>query len=156
MENQEINEYRTRLLNQLEATADAFCAACKAVPDPFAPTEEDGWNTHQLAAHARDVQVHVYGQRVRRCVEEDAPVFPNFDNAVWNAEHYRADEPLDAVLDEFMGDVRQIVPWLRKLPAAAWSRPSRHAVYGEFAMQHWVERMLAHIKEHLATVQKVK
>ena len=156
MESNELNEYRDRLLRQIENSAEDFCAACKAIADPFAPLEVDGWNTHQLAAHTRDVQVHVYGARSRRTVEEDAPVFPNFDNEVWNAEHYHTDEPLDAILAEFLADVRAIVPWLRKLSPSDWSRPSRHAVYGEFAMQHWVERMLAHIKEHLATLQKAK
>jgi hypothetical protein len=156
MENQEIFEYRARLLDHIETVADEFCAACKAIDDPFAPIEADGWNTHQVAAHARDVQIYVYGARTRRSVDEEAPLFPNFENESWNAEHYHAGEPLATILNELLADVHQIVPWLRKLPASAWSRSSRHAVYGEFAMQHWVERMLAHIKEHLATVQKVK
>ncbi len=155
MENKELLSYRSQLIGRLESTAKVFSEACLAVSDPYAPIETDGWNTHQLAAHARDVQIHVYGARVRRTVKEDKPVFPNFDGDAWNAEHYRADEPIVKICEEFLSDVREITSWLEGLPLSAWSRPSRHEVYGEFTMQTWVERMLAHIVEHLETVKKV-
>jgi hypothetical protein len=63
-------------------------------------------------------------------------------------------EPIAKIVDEFLADVREITSWLENLPLSAWSRPSRHEVYGEFTMQTWVERMLAHIEEHLATLKK--
>lgn len=154
MENKELISYRSQLITRIKSAAQGFSEACRAVKDPFAPVEADEWNTHQLAAHTRDVQIHVYGARVRRTVEEDKPVFPNFDNDAWNAEHYHTDEPISNIVDEFLADVRQMVPWLEGLPASAWSRLSRHEVHGEFTMQTWVERMLAHIEEHLETLKK--
>ena len=155
MENKELLSYRSQLFQRIRSSAGEFSDACRAVKDPSASVEAGGWNTHQLAAHTRDVQVHVYGMRARRTVEEDRPVFPNFDNDSWNAEHYHADEPLAKILDEFLADVNEITPWLEGLPLEAWSRPSRHEINGDFAMQFWVERMLAHIKEHLESVRKV-
>jgi hypothetical protein len=155
MENNELISYRLQLFQRIKTAAHDFSEACRAVKDPFAAVEGGEWNTHQLAAHTRDVQIHVYGARVRRTVEEDKPVFPNFDNDAWNAEHYHADEPIASIVDEFLADVRQITPWLEGLPASAWSRQSRHEVNGEFTMQTWVERMLAHIEEHLESVKKV-
>lgn len=154
MENNELLAYRSRLIERLKSAAQEFSEACRAIKNPFAPVEADGWNTHQLAAHTRDVQIHVYGARVRRTVEEDKPVFPNFDNDAWNAEHYHADEPIAKICEEFQTDIRQMVPWLEGLPLSAWSRLSRHEVYGEFTMQTWVERMLAHIEEQLETIRK--
>lgn len=156
MENNELLAYRSRLIERLKSTAQEFSDACRAVQNPFAPVEADGWNAHQLAAHARDVQIHVYGARVRRTVEEEKPLFPNFDGDAWNAEHYKTDEPISKIADEFLADVRQMTPWLEGLPLTTWSRPSRHEVYGEITMQTWVERMLAHIEEHLATLKKTE
>jgi hypothetical protein len=153
MENNELLAYRSHLIELLKSTAQEFSDACLAIKDPFEPVEAEGWNTHQLAAHTRDVQIHVYGARVRRTVEEDKPIFPNFDNDAWNAEHYHTDEPLTKILDEFLANVRQITPWLEGLPLSAWSRLSRHEISGDFAMQTWVERMLAHIEEHLETIR---
>ena len=118
MENKELLSYRSQLFQRIQQAAQEFSDACRAVKDPSAPVEAGGWNTHQLAAHTRDVQIHVYGMRARRTVEEDRPVFPNFDNDTWNAEHYHADEPLAKILDEFLADVHEITPWLEGLPVS--------------------------------------
>lgn len=154
MQNKELLSYRSQLIQRIQSAAQEFSDTCRAVKDPFAPVEAGGWNAHQLTAHTRDVQIHVYGLRARRTVDEDLPVFPNFDNDVWNAEHYHIDEPIAKIMDEFLADVRQMVPWLEGLPPSAWSRNSRHEINGDFTMQTWVERMLAHIEEHLATIRK--
>ena len=59
----ELTEYRTRLIENLEQAAKEFRAQCLAVKDPFAPLEEGGWNTHQVAAHTRDVDAMVLPSR---------------------------------------------------------------------------------------------
>ena len=150
----ELLEYRTSLLERVLAASQEFCAACKAVIDPRAPIE-DGWNVHQLAAHTRDVANLVYGLRTRRTVEEENPIFQNFDADAHYAGHYDLDEPLSKILDEFMSSVTTQVEWLKTLPNEAWARESRHETMGGgFTTQLWVERGLAHIEEHLASVKK--
>jgi hypothetical protein len=150
----ELAEYRKRLLERLAGAAAEFHAACLAVADPFAPID-DGWNVHQIAVHTRDVHRMVYGLRARRTVEEENPVFENFDGDAYMEAHYDAGEPLGELLDGFVEEVTALVEWLGKLPAEAWSRESRHATLGSgFTLQRWVERDLAHIKEHLQTVKQ--
>ena len=144
-----------KMIEEFVVAADAFRMACLAVSDPFKATDEGGWNTHQLAAHTRDVDKVVYGMRVRRTVEEDNPEFPNFDADEWVAANYNADEPLASILDELSASVQETAAMLTKLPAEAWSRESSHVSYGGvFTLQTWVERGLAHIEEHLETVRK--
>ena len=148
-------EYRAKLIDHLEATADEFRQACLAVADPFKAVDEGGWNTHQLAAHTRDVDKVVYGMRIRRTVEENDPVFEDFDADPWMATHYDVDEPLASILDELSASVKETAAMLRELPPEAWSRESSHEIYGGgFTLQTWVERGLAHIQEHLETVKK--
>jgi hypothetical protein len=151
----ELLEYRTNLIDKLAATAKDFRAACLAAKDPYTPLEEGGWNVHQVAVHTRDVDKLVYGLRARRTTLEDNPEFQNFDGDAYMAEHYNADEPLDELLDGFVVSVQYLAENLRTLPAGAWSRESRHTTLGSgFTLQAWVERDLAHIQEHLATVKK--
>ena len=148
-------EYRSKLIDHLVSTGEEFRRSCLGIDEPFKATEEDGWNMHQLATHARDVQRMVYGMRIRRTVDEDNPEFQSFDADDWMAEHYEPDEPLASVLDELSASITETVSMLRELPPEAWSRESSHEVYGEgFTLQTWVERGLAHIEEHLQTVQK--
>ena len=150
-------EYRSKLIDRLEASMVEFRRACLAISDPFQAVDEGGWNTHQLAAHTRDVDKVVYGMRIRRTIEEDNPEFRNFDADEWMATHYDADEPLASILDELSASIKTAASMLRGLPREAWSRASRHETYvSGFTLQTWVERGLAHIEEHLETVNKVE
>jgi len=153
----ELNEYRTQLVERLIAAGENFRAECLAVRDPFAPLEEGGWNTHQVAAHARDVDKMVYGLRAKRTAIEDNPEFQSFDGDQYTAEHYNAKESLSEMMDGFVESVVSLAEVLRGLPVEAWARESRHATLGSgFTLQTWVERSLAHIEEHVETVKKGK
>ena len=153
----EMIEYRTHLIEKLLAAAINFRAECLAAKDPFAPLEENGWNTHQVAAHTRDVDKMVYGMRAKRTALEDNPQFESFDGDKYSAEHYDAREPLSEMMDGFVQSIEGLAEVLRGLPVEAWARESRHATLGSgFTLQTWVERNLAHIEEHMATVMKRK
>ncbi|MEW6401050.1 MAG: DinB family protein [Chloroflexota bacterium] len=151
----ELIAYRSRMLDRLLELAEEFRKACKAVKDPFAAVDVGGWNTHQLAAHTRDVDRHVYGMRTRRTISEENPLFNTFDADSWMGAHYGSSEPLAGILDELTTSIKELVEKLRNLPPGAWARESRHETLGGgFTTQIWVERGLAHIEEHLASVKK--
>jgi hypothetical protein len=151
----ELAEYRVKLMQKLEETANAFREECLKTQDPYAPLHSKGWNVHQIAVHTRDVDELVYGVRVRRAAAEENPEFPNFDSEAYMAANYNASEPLEDVLNSFVANVQALVQWLRALPAESWSHVSRHTTLGRnLTLQTWVERDLAHIQEHLQTVKE--
>ena len=153
----EITEYRKQLINKLITMARAFRTACLAVPDPFRPVDEDGWNVHQIAAHVRDVDQLVYGLRAKKTATEDNPAFSNFDGEAYAREHYSSEESLEKILNGFVQSVESLADMLRNRPTETWSRVSCHEKLGEnLSLQLWVERGLAHIEEHLETVRKVQ
>ncbi len=147
-------EYRTRLLDKLLESSQAFCAACRAAPDPRRPVDENSWNVHQLAAHVRDLDAQSYGRRARRTLAEEYPLFPKFHADRWAAEHYDPDEPLEKILDEFLHSVQDLVAELKTQPAETWSRLGRHEIQGDRTLQIWVERSLEHVREHLDSVKR--
>ena len=150
---EQLLEYRQQLLARLEESAREFRAACQAAASRTVAREADGWNIHQIAVHTRDTEKLVYGLRIRRSLEEENPLFQNFDGDAWMTEHYDPNEPLASVLDGLVDSVEQIVARLRDLPPEVWTRPSQHKTYGAgLTAQTWVERSLAHIEEHLKTV----
>jgi len=153
----ELNDYRTQLINKLVSVAKDFRSACLAVKDAYMPLEADNWNVHQVAAHTRDVDKLVYSLRAQRTAQEDNPEFQNFDSDAYTREHYSADESLQEMLDGFVQNVEALAVILHALPPESWSRVSRHVKLGSgFTLQTWVERALAHIEEHLETVQKAQ
>ena len=151
----EVLEYRMQLIEKLLAVTKDFRTACLAVQDPFAPLGEGGWNTHQIAAHTRDVDQFAYSLRARRTASEDNPEFESFDGDLYAAQHYDPNEPLSNLLDGFTANIESLVELLRGLPIEAWARESRHVTLGGgFTLQTWVERDLAHIEEHAMTVKR--
>ena len=154
---EELNDYRSRLVDRLEAATKEFRAACLEVKDIYAPIEPGGWNVHQVAVHARDVEELVYGLRARRTLQEDNPEFPNFDGEAYLREHYDPKESLRSILDGLVASVESLAVMLRGMPVEGWSRLSRHATQGGgLTSQTWVERGLKHIEEHLAAVQQAQ
>jgi len=150
----ELLEYRKALIDRLLQVAHEFRDECLAAKDPFAALD-GGWNIHQIAMHTHDVDKLVYASRVRRTAEEDNPEFPNFDGEAHMREHDPSNRPLPVILDDFVNNVEELAQMLHDLSIPAWSRVSRHATLGHgFTLQTWVERDLAHIKEHLEEVRK--
>jgi hypothetical protein len=151
----ELSEYRRKLMQKLEETANAFREECLKAQDPNAPLHAGGWNVHQIAVHTRDVDKLVYGLRARRTAAEENPEFPNFDGEAFMGANYNAGEPLEEVLRSFVENTQALVEWLRALPVDSWSRLSRHTTLGrDLTLETWVERDLAHIQEHLKTVKE--
>jgi mycothiol maleylpyruvate isomerase-like protein len=151
----ELEEYRMSLMQRLEEAARAFRTEVLAVKDPHAPLDQEGWNVHQIAVHTRDVDQLVYGLRARRTAVEDHPHFPNFNGESHMAEHYDPNEPLPELLNGLVENVSALIELLRALPVEGWSRVSSHATLGSgLTLQSWVEKDLAHIQEHLETVNK--
>lgn len=149
-----LQEYRQQLVARFEQATHEFHDVVEAVTSPKLPLAVGGWSAHQIAVHTRDTQTLVYGPRIRRTIEEDNPLFENFDGEKWMAEHYDADESLASILDGLADSVRESVRHLKRLAPAGWARESRHETLGEgFAVQTWAERSLAHIEEHLKSAR---
>ena len=150
----ELEEYRENLLQRFETAVKEFRRACEAFADPQRPLGAGEWSVHQIAVHTRDTDREVYGLRMRRTLEEENPLFVNFDGEAWMASQYDAKEPLQQILSELAESVREQVQRLRAVPREVWSRPSRHETLGKgFTTQTWVERNLTHIEEHLVTLR---
>jgi len=151
----ELLDYRQKLLARLESSAMQFVSACRE-RGAAAAGVDGAWNIHQLAAHTRDVEFFVYGLRIEKTLQEDNPLFPNFDADAWMAEHYQPAEPLEQILSQFLAHVQALCQTLRAAPPEVWSRVSRHAAQGgDLTLQLWAERSLAHIEEHLQSASNL-
>lgn len=149
----ELLEYRVFLVRRLGRAADEFCELCK----PIEPTRKiDGERTaHQIAFYARGLNALVYDLRARRTLNEENPLFENFDPPTWLAQHYDPTEDYEKILSEFKTQVQALCQTLAALPNADWSRVSRHQLLGaELTLQLWVEYGLAQIEERLIEVRR--
>lgn len=150
---EELLEYRQRMVMKIASAPEKIEAAILRIKDPTLPLESGGWNLHQVVAHMRDVNRHVYLPRLHRIIDEDNPMFENFDGEAWMVEHYQLQEPIRKLVTDFNEQCLSSADWLKTLPLEAWNRPGRHPSFGKHSLQWWVERTLAHINEHLSQLE---
>ncbi|MFH2102307.1 MAG: DinB family protein [Chloroflexota bacterium] len=143
-----------KAIERLARQGEEWRRAVAAIPDPRVELESGDWNPHQLLAHTRDTNAHVYLLRLQRIVLEDNPLFGNFDADTWMAARYDPDEPLDTILEELVGQCDAAAAWLNGLADAVWARPGTHVTIGTLPFAGWLERMLAHIQEHLDQLKR--
>lgn len=151
---EELLEYRQRMIKKIAKTSEFVEAATLRIKDHSQALETDGWNLHQVIAHMRDVNQHVYLLRLHRIIDEENPMFEDFDGEAWMAENYQPREPIHKLVSEFKEQCNSSANWLKNLPVEAWNRPGRHPYFGEHTLQWWTERTLAHIEEHLAQLKQ--
>jgi hypothetical protein len=146
---EELLEYRQRMVNKFAESGKLLETALLLINDPTQPLEPGGWNPHQVVAHMRDVNRQVYIPRLHRIVEEENPLFEDFDGETWMTLHYQPREAMQELITEFGEQCLTNATWLRSLPIETWNRSGKHPTIGVHSLQWWVERLLAHISDHL-------
>lgn len=91
--------------------SDATCLRTVPAPGVFSPV--------QYGAHVRDI-LRVYGDRILIMLEEDDPVFPQFnpDEGVWDAYNRLA---VGDLADDLEAQARRLASILDGLEPAQWS-----------------------------------
>jgi len=148
----ELAAYRQALLERFTAIIGDMTRAAACVDQDGASGSEDweAWNLHQVLAHLRDKEAQFYSLAIQRILNETWPQLAGFDSMGWMAGHYRPDEPISSILEEY-ARLRQLeLDWLYSLSELDWNRLGWHPYWGWRTLQWWVEKSLAHARRHLA------
>ena len=151
----ELYEYRTELMASSLAIVHDFRQVLEAVPAshlhispaPGLPSP------HEALAHLRDIQVQALTGRLIQILTEENPHFVLFDDEAWLAGHYRADEPWQAILEEYAASKRQVLGGLDPQDASIWNRIAHHPWFGKRTFQWWVERCFEYAESYLAQIR---
>ncbi len=110
------------------------------------------WTTHQVVAHMRDTEQHVFLQRVQRILGEDHPSVQTFDSDEWNREHYDPNEPLKKIAAEFRAARRKMIALLRKTKDRDWDNWALHPEHRRISLDWLVMHDYHHTMEHIAQI----
>lgn len=148
----ELIEYRAELLKRLMAQPPLVVQTLGAITQrPQAPADTPN-QLHFMVAHIRDLEGLAFLPRIRRILTEDRPELEAFASHRWSAASYDPTRPLPDLLREWQQLRADAVSVLQGLPAAAWSRLGFHPPSGWRTLQWWVERLYAHVREHVAEI----
>lgn len=105
------------------------------------------WNAVEVIGHLADTS-EIFAERIRRCLEEDGPAIPSFDQDVLARERGNASaDPLDLArrLQRSHGRIVQLL----RTPGAA-GRTGLHAEWGRVTAAHFAAYEARHSREHVA------
>lgn len=109
----------------------------------------DDWSVHAVLAHLRDVERHVFLNRIRRILNEEYPALESFDQEQWNRDHYSAEEPLEDIVAEYESLRQEEIQLLRNASAEDWTRRGVHPEYGNLSVEWLALHNYAHTLDHL-------
>lgn len=139
------------LLSGSLATLHSAVADWPAADWPRRPASAE-WSLTEIACHLRDVEREVNLPRLHSVVEQDNPFLAGADTDPWAIARDYAAQDGPAALDAFSLTRQETIRFLRRQPAAAWTRTARHAIFGPTLLVEIVGWMLDHDRLHLAQV----
>jgi hypothetical protein len=105
------------------------------------------WTAVEVIGHLADAS-EIFAERVRRCIDEDRPALPSFDQDALAAERRNAERDPMELSRRLSSAHAQIVRLLMDEPAR--SRPGIHSEYGELDAGHFGAYQARHAHEHSA------
>jgi hypothetical protein len=109
------------------------------------------WSVLEYAAHVRDVN-RVFAERARLILEEDDPLFANWDqDAAAVADRYDLQDPA-VVAHELAEAAEAFADRLDAVPDGAWERPGRRSNGSVFTLRTLGQYYLHDVVHHLHDV----
>ncbi|WP_027481441.1 DinB family protein [Deinococcus pimensis] len=108
----------------------------------------DKWSAHENLAHLGQFHQAIR-DRVNWIVTQDNPTFERYQPDADPGTRAWAAKPSARMLADFVTARRDLVEFLRGLPAEAWARPGTHGTFGTLTLAGWLEFWLQHEGHHI-------
>lgn len=115
--------------------------------DRLRATRFGDWTAVEVIGHVAD-SAEIFAERVRRCIEEDRPALPSFDQDALAAERRNAERDPMELSRRLSAANAEIVR--RLMDERARSRPGIHSEHGELDAGHFGAYQARHGHEHAA------
>lgn len=109
------------------------------------------WSPTEYACHVRDVFV-LFGQRVRLMLDEDDPMFANWDQDETAIEDDYASQLPSEVSTQLVAAGRAVAEIFDAVPADAWDRVGRRSNGSQFTVETLGQYFLHDVVHHLHDV----
>ena len=114
--------------------------------------DDTTWSPLEYACHVRDV-FRLYDERLLLMLNEDNPLFPNWDQDATAVEQRYDEQDPSLVADELTRAATQIASRFDGLPADAWTRRGRRSDGASFTIESFARYFTHDWVHHLHDVE---
>jgi hypothetical protein len=115
----------------------------------------DRWSICEVLNHLTDVEKLAVGLRAKRVVEEDLPLFVDYDRDARYAAGAYANDDGERALENFRKARKASLAWLEKLKPTDWTRRGKHPAVGEVDLTQLLSLWAFHDLSHLRQVTEL-
>ena len=119
----------------------------------------DRWSICEVLNHLTDVEKLAVGLRAKRVVEEDRPLFVDYDRDARYAAGAYANDDGEVALENFRKARNASLAWLERIQPSDWKRRGMHHVVGEVELSQllslWAFHDLGHIRQVAELVKAI-
>jgi len=119
----------------------------------------DRWSICEVLNHLTDVENLAVGLRAKRVVEEDRPLFVDYDRDARYAAGAYANDDGERALEKFHEARKASLAWLEKMKPSDWERKGKHPAVGEVELSQllslWAFHDLGHIRQVAELVKAI-
>jgi hypothetical protein len=139
-----------RCLRNTPAALENLCALATPENLRFKPSPER-WSICEVLNHLTEVETRVTGSRARRILEEEMPLFVDYDRDARYAEGAYKNDDGELALENFQKARAASLRWLEEIRPSDWKRRGRHHVVGEVELSQllnlWAFHDLSHMRQ---------
>ena len=115
------------------------------------------WSPLEIAHHVY-ITEGLALEQLHRVQDEDNPAVPDISSDSEQQQLALAEAPvsLEAILTGMAARREELLQYLSDLPEDAWSRPMRHAKWGNLKFYQLVNILATHDQQHAKQLEKIK
>ena len=117
------------------------------------------WSVCEVLNHLTDVEKLAVGLRAKRILEEDRPLFVDYDRDARYAAGAYANDDGELALENFRKARKASLAWLENIRPSDWKRRGIHQVVGEVELSQllslWAFHDLGHIRQVAELVKAI-
>jgi hypothetical protein len=137
---------------RLRAAADGF-ARVLGRSDVRQRPRPDVWSPLEYACHVGDV-LDLYDERLRRMLDEDDPLYDNWDQDATAVERRYGEQDPATVAPALRASGERLADRFAALPDAQWQRPGRRSDGATFTVLSFAQYLLHDVEHHLWDVRE--
>ncbi len=140
----------TQVADRVRASVPAYRAALER-DDAGVRPRPDAWSPLEYACHVRDVH-RIYTARLALMLDDDDPVFPNWDQDRTAVEDRYAEQDPSVVAQELAVAAEEMASAYDGVAADQWGRTGRRSDGAGFTVDSFARYYLHDIEHHLHDV----
>jgi uncharacterized damage-inducible protein DinB len=144
------------VISSLENTVEILPSVVREIPEEFRkrrPSPEK-WSAHEHACHLAEVHP-MFFERLNLMLSQENPIIKPYFPDADDAPDVLINTDLDAALERFASDRKNLIEKLKQLSAEDWQRTANHEEYAHYSVFIMFRHLSLHDYLHIYRIEEL-